>query len=198
MQSWFWSSAQPESLGGNTDAYRNKGARPRQALESGETWHNALFTDETSVPLEHCAGLKRGRTILSANQCQSILLTFMSGKWFPDMIGSNHHFLQDNDPKHTASVTCISSMGINWVTTPPESPDLNPIELVRHMMRDLIHKEAKVGTKQELIQAMKYYRKKRLTQDVCDRLITGLNNVVHLIVQNKDGTMKKNMVLCCA
>lgn len=67
------------------------------------------------------------------------------------MIGSNHHFLQDHDPKQTASVTCISSMGINYVTTSPESPDLNPIELVWHMMKDLIHQEAKVGTKQELV-----------------------------------------------
>ena len=42
-----------------------------------------------------------------------------------------HRFQQDNNPKHTSRLACsFLEDNINWWKSPPESPDLNPIELM--------------------------------------------------------------------
>jgi hypothetical protein len=47
---------------------------------------------------------------------------------------------QDNAPKHT-SITCKNFdkfNNIHWMKSPPQSPDLNPIELVWHELKNYI------------------------------------------------------------
>ena len=72
---------------------------------------------------------------------QKTLLPFLQDK-FPDF----HRFMQDNDPKHCSRLAqrFYADNGINWWRTPPESPDLNPIE-------NLWHEIVKPTNKQELI-----------------------------------------------
>lgn len=68
------------------------------------------------------------------------------------------HFWSDHDdPKHTAAAACMVWEGINFVRTPPESQDLNPIKLVWRLMKDFIRKEAKPGTKQERDRAIQVF-----------------------------------------
>ena len=76
------------------------------------------------------------------------LLPFIR-KVFPE----SHRFMQDNDPKHTSRKASdyFAQEGINWWKTPPESPDMNPIENLWHELKEYIRREVKPHTKSELI-----------------------------------------------
>lgn len=81
---------------------------------------------------------KRGATnivmftgIMNAERLQTVLqarlLPFIR-EVYPD----GHRLQQDNDPKHSSALIedFFEENGVNWWPTPPESPDLNPIELI--------------------------------------------------------------------
>ena len=78
------------------------------------------------------------------------LLSFLQQQ-FPEPL--SHHFMPNNDPKHCSRTaqTFFEEVGINWWCTPPESPDLNPIENHWHELKEHLWQEIKPRTKQELI-----------------------------------------------
>jgi transposase len=80
------------------------------------------------------------------------LLPFIEEK-FPHP--NTHRFKQDNDPKHTSRVAqqFFTAHNVNWWRTPPESPDMNPIENVWHKLKEFIRREVKPRTKEELTSA---------------------------------------------
>ena len=52
--------------------------------------------------------------------------------------GDKYRFMQDNDPKHTSKRAQEFFAEYDWWKTPPESPDLNPIEnLLKEYIRQL-------------------------------------------------------------
>ena len=59
---------------------------------------------------------------------------------------------QDNDPKHTSKFTeaFFVSHEINWWKTPPESPDINPIENVWGSMKTYLRQKYKPTNLEDL------------------------------------------------
>ena len=67
--------------------------------------------------------------------------------------------LQDNDPKHTSKLgqQFLSDNKITWWKTPPESPDLNPIENLWHERKEFLRREVKPKMKDELVEDIVHF-----------------------------------------
>lgn len=87
---------------------------------------------------------------------EKTLLPFIREKFHPPNV---HRFMQDNDPKHTsrAAQHFFANHGINWWRTPPESPDMNPIENLWHELKEFIRREVKPKSKEELIKGIQLF-----------------------------------------
>ena len=61
----------------------------------------------------------------------------------------NHRFMQDNDPKHRSrrAQAFFLENNVNWWRTPPESPDMNPIENLWHELKEFVRIHVKPRTK---------------------------------------------------
>ena len=97
---------------------------------------------------------------------------------------------QDNAPCHTAKATqkFMKTNKIPLLTTPPESPDLNPIENVWHEMKHYIRTTAKPRNKEELLQAIQALWA-TVTPEKCNRYIGHLKKVIPKVIElNGDAT----------
>ena len=95
-----------------------------------------------------------------------------------------HRFMQDNDPKHTSrcAQAFFEDKGIMWWKTPPESPDLNPIENMWHEIKEYLRREVKPRTKQELMDGIVEFWK-TVTISKCRKYINHLVKVIPKVIQ---------------
>ena len=71
---------------------------------------------------------------------------------YPD----NHRLFLDNDLKHTSHWVqwYFEENGIHWWLSPPDRPDINPIELIWGFMKETIRNSYKPRILQQLEDAM--------------------------------------------
>ena len=98
--------------------------------------------------------------------------------------GGNYLFMQDNDPKHTSRCAreFFADNGIEWWKTPPESPNLNPIENLWHELKEYIRREVKPKTKADLLEGIRKFwgtvRKQK-----CQKYIGHLKKVIPKVIE---------------
>lgn len=107
------------------------------------------------------------------------LLPFIEEKFH-----DGHRLCQDNDPKHSSRYIkeFFERNNVNWWPTPPESPDLNPIENVWGSMKQYLKNFYKPKNLEELKAGIEQFWV-TLTPDVCKRYIGHLKKVISKVVQ---------------
>ena len=99
-----------------------------------------------------------------------------------------HRLQQDNDPKHASLYieNFFNDNGINWWPTPPESPDLNPIENVWGSLKQYLRNVYKPKNLDELKEGIKQFWA-TLTPTVCTRYIQHLKKVIPKVIEHEGG-----------
>lgn len=137
---------------------------------------------------------KRGATsvviftgIMNAERLATVyeagLLPFLQER-FPD----GHRLQQDNDPKHASGhiEDFFKEHGVNWWATPPESPDLNPIENIWGSLKQYLRNVYKPKNLDELKEGIQQFWA-TLTPDICTRYIMHLKKVIPKVIEQKGG-----------
>ena len=124
---------------------------------------------------------------LFCNILETTLVPFIRER-LPD-----HRFMQDNDPKHTSrrAQTFFDEQNINWWRTPPESPDLNPIEDLWHELKYFLESKVKPRNKQELVDGIKKFWERKITPEKCTKYIDHvLYKVIPAVVEAEGAATK--------
>jgi transposase/Fe2+ or Zn2+ uptake regulation protein len=99
---------------------------------------------------------------------------------------ANGEFQQDNAPCHKSSSTrrFLESNGVKLMVTPPESPDLNPIENLWHELKYFLRTFVKPQTKEELLSGIQAFWE-TVTPAKCCRYIDHLQKVIPRVIEVK-------------
>ena len=107
------------------------------------------------------------------------LLPFITEKF-----SCGHCLFHDNDPKHSSQYIeeFFKCNNVNWYSTPPEFPDLNPIENIWGSIKQYLRVHYKPKNLQELKDGIQHFWL-TLTPEVCQRYIRHLEKVMPKIVE---------------
>ncbi|RCN48164.1 hypothetical protein ANCCAN_05709 [Ancylostoma caninum] len=105
--------------------------------------------------------------------------------------GGYARLVQDNAPSHISKKTKekLREWKVGTLDWPPESPDLNPIEVIWEHMKNEIRKKGP-RTPSELKKAI-VGNWQHLTPEVCTKYIEGIKAGLRQVVQQKGGNIIK-------
>ena len=100
---------------------------------------------------------------------------------------NSYRLHMDNARCHVSRITkrFFTRNSINHFKTPAQSPDLNPIELVWHDLKDYLSKIIEPTNKEELINGIIKFWREKVTVVYCNSKIDHLNRVLDTIIVNK-------------
>ena len=82
-------------------------------------------------------------------------------------------------------MTFIRDNGINYWPTPAESPDLNPIEMLWHELKNFLATVIKPRNKEELVEGIRLFWSRRVTPEKCQRYIGHLQKVLPEVIRRE-------------
>jgi hypothetical protein len=118
---------------------------------------------------------------------QAILENYLK-PFAADKYPLRYRLWQDNDPKHVSKSTqkWMAKEGITHWPTPPESPDLNPIERVWAALKFHIRRRVKPTLKEQLTQGIRDFWG-TVDVDTCERYISHIPKAADMIIRNRGG-----------
>ncbi|KAL6730675.1 hypothetical protein Aduo_001629 [Ancylostoma duodenale] len=101
--------------------------------------------------------------------------------------GLNCRLAQDNDPKHKSRYTTelLDMWNVHRIDWPPESPDLNPIELVWHQLKYYLRHAHKPHSKEELEEGILKFWTTKMTRTQCQIYIKHIHTAMRKVVAAK-------------
>ena len=101
-----------------------------------------------------------------------------------ELFPTGHRVYQDQDPKHKSEFIAdfFDEQGIVWWVTPPESPDLNPIENIWGSLKQYLCNTYKPRNLHELKEGIQQFWI-TLTPEVCQQYIGHIQQNVPKIIE---------------
>ena len=165
-------------------AFRKVGTPP---VLKGKPKHPLKVHVWAGISLRGATGIGTFDGIMRADYYANTILRNWVKPFLSRRFGAAHRFQQDNDPKHTSLLAraVMNELNINWWITPPESPDMNPIENLWAELKGYLRKHVKPSTKDELVRGIQDYWSNRLTQQKCQKYIRHLRKVLPAVVERE-------------
>lgn len=83
------------------------------------------------------------------------------------------------------AMTFIRDNGINYWPTAAESPDLNPIEMLWHELKNFLATVIKPRNKEELVEGIRSFWSRRVTPEKCQCYIGHLHKVLPEVIRRE-------------
>ncbi|KAK3561784.1 hypothetical protein QTP86_014207, partial [Hemibagrus guttatus] len=170
----------------------------RKHLDIQDFWENTLWTDETNMELfgrsaSHHVWRKRpGRlAVINGTMNSAVYQKILKENVRPSVcdlkLKRTWVLQQDNDPKHTSKSTSewLKKNKMKTLEWPSQSPDLNPIEMLWHDLKKVVH-----ARKPSNVAELQQFRKDewaKIPPQRCNRLIASYQKHLIAVVAAKGG-----------